>query len=474
MSTPSWQISRRTMLRGMGVAISLPMLEAMNPARLFADEPAVVEAAGPKFKPPRTPVRLLMMNLPCGTYRKEWGVDKDGPIGELKPILAPLQAHAGDILLLSNLWNKNATVDGLAHYANEQLWTSGIPKKTTGADLNAGGVSMDQIAARCTGTVTRIPSLNLGMMAPYGGTDSGWARVYDSHLSWSTPTTPVPNELDPKRAFDRLFRTPGQQTGGGAGVSMALSDEDKKSVLDYVESDANNLRRKVGLTDQRKLDEYLTSVRDVEKQIEREIKELAKERRVDPVATRAVGQLGGMLTAFDGKDHTKRLRLMLDIVTLGFWTDSTRVATFMFGHERNDLNYSFIDGVKVTHHESSHHTESAEKLAQYRLINLWHAEQVAYVLSRLKSIKEPNGGTLLDNSMVFWGGCLHDGNDHGREDLPILVAGRGGGVIKTARRLTLPPKTPLANLYVALHQCLGIQSTSFMDSTKAMTEIAQV
>jgi hypothetical protein len=471
MSTPSWRISRRTMLRGVGVAIALPMLEAMGPG-LLADEP-VTEAAGPKFKPPRTPVRLLMMNLPCGTYRKEWGVDKAGPIGEFKPMLAPLQAHAADIILLSNLWNKAATADSIAHYANEQLWTSTVVKKTTGADLNAGGVSMDQVAARCTGTVTRLPSMHLGMMAPYGGTDSGWARVYDSHLSWSTPTTPVPNELDPKRAFDRLFRAPGQQTGAGGGVAMALSDEDKKSVLDYVEGDANALRRKVGITDQRKLDEYLTSVRDVEKQIEREIKELAKERRVDPAATRAVGQLGGMLVAFDGKDHTKRLRLMLDIVTLGFWTDSTRVATFMFGHERNDLNYSFIDGVKVSHHESSHHTESAEKLDQYRRINLWHAEQVGYVLGRLKGIKETNGGTLLDNSMVFWGGTLNDGNGHGRENLPILLAGRGGGVIKPGRHIVMPDKTPLANLYVALHQCLGIQSTAFADSTKALTEIAQ-
>jgi hypothetical protein len=377
------------------------------------------------------------------------------------------------MLLISNLWNKAATADSIAHYANEQLWTSAVVKKTTGADLNAGGVSMDQVAARCTGTVTRFPSLHLGMMAPYGGVDSGWARVYDSHLSWSTPTTPVPNEIDPKRAFDRLFRTPGQAQGAGGQVAMALSDEDKKSVLDYIGGDAGTLRRKVGIADQRKLDEYLTAVRDVERQIDREMKEVAKERRVDPAATRAVGQIGGMLTAFDGKDHTKRLRAMLDIAVLAFWTDATRVATFMFGHERNDLNYSFLEGVKTSHHESSHHTESAEKLDQYRRINLWHAEQVAYVLGRMKGIKEVNGGTLLDNSMVFWGGTLHDGNSHGRENLPITLSGRGGGVIKPGRHIVMPDKTPLANLDVALHQCLGIQSESFADSTRALVEIGK-
>ena len=170
MSTPSWQISRRTMLRGLGVAVALPMLEVMGPTRLFADEP---EAGGPRFKPPRTPVRMMLLNLPCGTYRNEWGVDQAGPIGQFKPLLKPLQPHAADVLLLSNLMNKSATADGIAHYANEQLWTSTIVKKTEGADLNAGGVSMDQVAARCTASVTRFPSLNMGMMEPYGGTDSG-------------------------------------------------------------------------------------------------------------------------------------------------------------------------------------------------------------------------------------------------------------------------------------------------------------
>ncbi|MBA3937865.1 MAG: DUF1552 domain-containing protein [Planctomycetes bacterium] len=463
----SWPISRRTMLRGLGVAIALPMLDIMA----GADEPA---AAGLKFKPPRAPVRMLLMNMPCGTYRAEWGaVDKPGPLGELKPLLKPLQPFSGDLLLIGNLMNKAATVDGLAHYTNEaNLWTSTVVKKTTGADLDVGGISVDQVAGSCTGAVTRFPSLHLGMMAPYGGVDSGWARVYDSQLSWSAPTTPVPNEIDPKRAFDRLFRSAGDaKTAGGANVVMPISEQDQRSVLDYVLDDATGVRRRASVADQRKLDEYLTSVRDVEKQLDREIKEAAKQRRVDPAATRAVGQLGGQVVAFDGKDHTKRLRLMLDLIVLGFWTDSTRVSTFMFGHERNDLNYSFIEGVKSSHHESSHWTESADKLAQYRRINLWHSEQVAYLLGRMKGIKEANGGTLLDNSMVFWGAALADGNTHGRENLPIMLAGRGGGVIKPGRSIQLPDKTPLANLYLSMLQCLGVQTTTFADSQKAIAEL---
>jgi hypothetical protein len=165
--------------------------------------------------------------------------------------------------------------------------------------------------------------------------------------------------------------------------------------------------------------------------------------------------------------------MMLDIITLAFWTDSTRVATFMFGNERNDINYSFIDGVKTTHHEASHHTESAEKLVQYRKINLWHAEQVAYLLGRMKGIKEANGGTLLDNSMVFWGGTLSDGNSHGRENLPIMLAGRGGGVLKPGRNIVMREKTPLCNLYLSMMQCLGIDCDSFADSTGALQEIAK-
>ena len=189
----------------------------------------------------------------------------------------------------------------------------------------------------------------------------------------------------------------------GTDNLLAGLGADLKLIPGYDESlRAASLKRKVGINDQRKLDEYLTSVSDVEKQIESEIKELAKERRFDPEAARTIGQLGGVLVAFDGKDHTQRLRIMLDIMTLAFWTDSTRVGTFMFGHERNDLNYSFIPGVHSAHHDSSHHGGGEDTLDHYRKINVWHAEQVAYIVDRIKAIKEPNGLTLLDSSMFFW------------------------------------------------------------------------
>ncbi len=469
-----WHIPRRTVLRGLGAALALALLEAMSPASLFGDEPSPRAAKEPRFKPPRSAVRMVVMNLPCGTYHQEWEPTKAGPLGELTPMLKPLQAYADDLLVLSNLWHLAATADPIAHYANEACFLTGMPvKKTDGADLSVNGVSMDQIAARCTGTLTRFPSLHLGMQKPVGGGDTGWARMYNNQLSWSTPTTPVPNEIDPRRAFDRLFRTPGEASAGGPAVAMALSDEDKKSVLDQVQADAASLKQKLGVVDQRKLDEYLTSVRDVEAQLDRELKAQAKERRVDPAAKRAVGQLGGMVVAFDGRDDTKRLRLMLDILTLALWTDSTRVATFMFGHERNDINYSFIDGVSGTHHEISHYTESPDKLRQYRLINLWHAEQVAYLLGRMKAITEANGQTLLDNSLVLWGSTLSDGNTHARDNLPITLAGRGGGAIKPGRHLVLPKNTPLSNLFLAMMQCLGVQVDSFADSTGPLVELVQ-
>jgi len=471
----SWQISRRTMLRGVGAALALPLLDLMTP--LAADEP---EPALPKFRPTRHPTRMLMMNLPNGTYHKEWEPKTPGPLGELPPMLVPLQAHVGDITLLSNLWNQSSTVDTIGHFCNEANFFTGVAaKKTTGADVNVGGVSMDQVVARCTGALTRFPSLHLNLQAPVGGADTGWARMYGNQLSWSSPTTPVPNEVDPKRAFDRLFRTPGQKPSASG---VPLSQEDRTSVLDYVRTDANALKRRAGIADQRKLDEYLTAVRDVERQLDREMKELAKERRVDPAATRAVARFaenlsdsgtvanGGQYSQQVGRDHTRRTRLMLDLIVLGFWTDSTRVATFMFGNERNDINYSFIDGVKGTHHEVSHYNDPA-KLAQYRKINLWHAEQVAYVLGKMKEIKETNGGSLLDNSLVFWGGTLSDGNTHGKENLPIMLAGRGGGGIKPGRFIAMPRRTPLCNLYLSMFQAMGVQAESFADSTGIIREL---
>jgi len=471
----SWQISRRTMLRGLGVTIALPVLDAMTGSALSGEDPGKPDANQPRFKAPRTPIRLAMLNLPCGTFHKEWEPDAPGPLGELKPFLKPLQKFTPDMLLLSNLWNKSATADGITHYANEACFFTGMPvHKTTGADVNVNGISIDQIAARCTGTVTRFPSIHINMQAPIGGTDTGWARMYNNQLSWSTPTTPVPNEIDPKRMFDRLFRGQGQGAGGGAVAAQALSEDDQKSVLDYAQDEAKALKLKVGVNDQRKLDEYLTSVRDVERQLDREIRELAKERRVDPTAVRAVGMLDGQLVAFDGRDHTNRTRLMLDMITLAFWTDSTRVATFMFGNERNDMNYTFLDGVKSTHHEASHYTESDQRLADFRKISLWIAEQTAYFLGRMKGIKEANGGTLLDNSMIFWGSSLSDGNNHGKENLPIMLAGRGGGLIKPGRHLSLAAKTPLCNLYLAMMQCQGVQIDTFADSTGPLQEIAKM
>ena len=256
---------------------------------------------------------------------------------------------------------------------------------------------------------------------------------------------------------------------------MALSDEDKKSVLDYVEGDANALRRKVGITDQRKLDEYLTSVRDVERRIQAEIKHAQEPRRIPPAAFQemaALGERAGKYNEGERKTaHGDRCRLMLDLLLLAFWTDSTRIGTFMFGNETTAQNFSFIDGVTGGHHEISHHDKKPERLEMYKKVCAWHIEQMSYLCERMKAIKE-GPDTLLDNSMLLFGSGVRDGNSHDAHDLPILLAGRGGKTIKAGRHIACKAETPMANLLGDILSRLGLQVDRFADSTGPIKELA--
>jgi len=456
-TTTAGRISRRTVLRGLGVAMGLPLLEAMGPL-------AAVQAAGLGGK---APVRMAVLYMPNGVHPKAWTPAARGSAFELSEVLTPLANVRQDILVLTELMNQ-ASIQGDGHYVKIAPFLTGTAvTRTTGSDLRVGGISMDQLVAQRVGNMTPLPSLELSVEAVTTGVDVnvGFTRIYGSHISWSSPTTPVSRETNPQLAFDRLFRSGGKPAGGVRDAS----------VLDAVREDAKRLRGAVGQADRLKLEEYFEAVRAVETRIAFDAARRKQEVLADPLARREVEKLGDRIRDYyaadparvseRGIDHTEQVRLMLDIIVLAFWTDSTRVSTFLFGNEVSGKNFSFLPGVSGGHHQISHHENDVAKMEEYKKINIWHMQQLAYMLERMKNIREGEGSTLLDNSMVLFGSGMRDGNAHSPQNLPLVLAGRGGGTLATGRHLVYAPKTPLCNLYRSMMTRMGVRVDRFGDST---------
>jgi hypothetical protein len=453
----TWQVSRRTMLKGMGAMLSIPVLEAMAPAL----------RAGTTAR--KAPVRMAVLYMPNGINPNTWTPTAQGADFELSPALLPLSKVKGKLLVLTDLMNA-ATDTGDGHYVKTAAFLTGTTiTRTTGSALRCGGVSMDQVAAAKLGNLTPLPSLELGIEPVTTGVDTnvGYTRLYGSHISWSTPVTPLAKEINPQLAFDRLFRSNVQDRGASAA---------EKSVVDLVMADAKRLQTRVGKADQAKLNEYLDAVRSVEKRIEFEAKRKKGEYSEDPLVRIEIDKLGNRIKDYYADparasersgDHTEHVRLMLDLMVLAFWSDSTRVSTFMFGNAVSGKNFSFLEGVKGGHHQISHHENDKEKLEQYKRINAWHVAQTAYMLEKMDSLKEGES-TLLDNSMVLFGAGMRDGNAHSPRNLPILLAGGGGGTIATGRHLVYPKNTPLCNLYRSMLTRMNCPVDSFSDSTEEL------
>ncbi|MDB6121638.1 MAG: hypothetical protein JWQ71_631 [Pedosphaera sp.] len=452
----NWQLSRRTMLKGMGAMLSLPLLEAMGPLPLLANS-----GAARKY-----PVRTAVLYMPNGVNGYAWAPQGQGSGFELSPTLQPLAKLKNEILVLSQLMNA-ATDTGDGHYVKTAAFLTGTTiTRTTGSELRCGGTSMDQIAAQRIGNLTPLPSLELGIEPVTTGVDMnvGYTRLYGSHISWSTPTTPLAKEINPQLAFDRLFRSTSSSRTVGAA---------ERSVVDLVMEDAKRLQSKVGKADQAKVNEYLDAVRAVEKRIEFDSKRKSEEYNTDPLVRREIDKLGLRIKDYYSDparasersgDHTEHVRLMLDLMVLAFWSDSTRLSTFMFGNAVSSKNFSFLPGVGGSHHEISHHDGKPEKLEQYKLINIWHMTQLAYMLEKMQSIQEGER-TLLDNSMILFGAGMRDGNAHDPHNLPLVLAGRGGGTISPGRHLVYEKNTPLCNLYRSMLSRMGTPVESFSDST---------
>jgi hypothetical protein len=447
MRTRHRQISRRTLLRGAGAAIALPLLDAMRPLKAFADSAAAAAAAGPQ-----SPLRMAVLFFPNGVFPDGWIPAQAGADYELPYALEPLAKLKDQFLVISGT-DKATSHGGDGHYAKTGNFLTGLRVvKTTGKDISCGGTSLDQVIAQRVGQQTPLPSLELGVDPVTTGVDDfvGYTRLYGSYISWRDLHSPVPREINPRAAYERLF--------GGAKGSASSHPDDTRSLLDMALADANDLRRRVGRDDRLKLDEYLDSVRSIERRIELAAKQGGK-RAADV-------SIPPPPDAAAPKDFREHVRLMLDLMVLAFWTDATRVSTFMFANDVSPRNFTgVIDGVKGGHHQLSHHQNDADKIEQYRKINRWHVQQLAYVMEKMTSIQEADGRTLLDNSMLLFGSSMSDGNRHDPANLPILLAGKAGGTIKTGRHIATEKNTPLCNLYVSMLQRMGTPVDHFGDST---------
>lgn len=452
MREASWQISRRTMLRGMGAAVALPFLDAMiSPKRAAAAAQAT------------PPVRMACIYFPNGVWQDSWVPSTTGLAYETPYALEPLNPHRAYVNVLSGL-DKAASRRGDGHYAKTANFLTGEPViKTTGKDISAGGISMDQLAAQRLGHLTPIPSLELGIDPVISGIDSnvGYTRLYGSYISWRSPTVPVAKEINPRFVYERLF---GDKDASGHETRSTMNMADKQSILDLVLDDSKRLRNRLGRDDQVKIDEYLDSIRAVERRIAFAQNPDPREWKPETQPELAAPPAG---IPADFQEH---IRIMMDLMVLAFQTDSTRVLSFMFANDVSGRNFSFLPGVSGGHHDISHHEDKEEKIRQYQEINRWHSAQFAYLLERLRAIPEGEGN-LLDNSMILFGSSMSDGNLHNPNNLPILLAGKAGGALKTGYHIASPKNTPLCNLYMTMINAMGIEAESFGDSNGPLTEI---
>jgi hypothetical protein len=444
-------LSRRTLLRGMGASLALPLLDGMVPALTAVSQTA---AGGVR--------RMAVVYTPNGMMMPDWTPKGEGTGFEFSPILSPLEAHRAKLLVISGLADKYGWPQGDEgagdHARASATFLTGVHvKKTEGSDIR-GGVSMDQIAARMLGQETQLSSLELALESVelLGACDAGYSCAYANTIAWRSPTTPLPMENDPRAVFERLF--------GGAETTDAASRlarlEKQRSILDSVADKISALRGGLGARDNAKLTEYLDAIRDVERRIQKAEQQSSRELPV-------VEQPAGIPGSFE--EHA---RLMFDLLLLAFQTDLTRVVTFMLGREVSARAYPEI-GVPDSHHPVSHHQNDPDKLTKLSKINLFHTRQFAYFVDRMAASQDGDG-TLLDHSMLLYGSAISDSNVHMHDNLPLVLAGGGAGRIRGGRHIRYPKDTPVTNLFLNMLDKLGVPADRIGDSTGRLEQLSDV
>jgi hypothetical protein len=428
--------------------MALPLLEAMLPG--VATAAAMAKAR---------PTRMAFLFVPNGMHMPDWTPTAVGNNFELPYIMQPLKNVKEYLTPITGLSQHNAFAlgdGGGDHARSVATFLTGVHiKKTAGADIKTG-ISVDQLAAQHMGNLTRFPSLEIGCErgGQAGNCDSGYSCAYSSNMSWRSENTPVAKEVNPRLVFERLF------AGGDAGEideNRARRDLYKKSILDFVTEDAGKLKAQLGMRDQRKLDEYFTGVRELEQR-------LVRLESGGTITLNGVTKPSGVPA-----DFGEHIRLMGDMMVLAFQADLTRICTFMFANDGSNRNYKMID-IPEGHHDLSHHDGLAAKQEKIRQINHFHVTQLAYVLEKMKSIKEGEG-TLLDNTMLVYGAGISDGNRHNHDDLPILLAGRGAGTIKSGQHMKFTTETPLNNLFLSMLDRMNVHTDKLGDSTGKLTTL---
>jgi hypothetical protein len=432
-------LARRTFLRGLGTTLALPFLDAMRPA-FGATLPSPAK------------MRLAFVYVPNGIIMDRWTPAAEGVGFEFTPTMKALEPFREQLVVLSGLAqiNGRALGDGAGDHARAgATWLTGVHPKKSQVDIHAG-ISADQIAAREFGKATQLSSLELGLESPTlaGDCDSGYSCAYTNTISWRTPTTPMPMELNPRRVFERLF---GDGESTDPAVRLAAL-KDQNSILDYIRDDVSRLTPGLGARDRNKLSEYLDAIRDIERRIQKAEEQNATVKM--PVMQRPTS------IPEEFEDHAK---MMIDLQVLAFQADLTRVVTFMLAREGSNRSYRSI-GVPDGHHSVTHHQHDADKIEKVVKINNLHVKTFAYMLDRMRST--PDGdGTLLDHSMVLYGSSISDGNAHTHHDLPLVLAGGAAAQIKGGRHVKYAKETPMNNLLITMLDKAGVPAEKLGDST---------
>jgi hypothetical protein len=437
-------LPRRTFLRGMGAALSLPLLDAMIPAATAATKTAAL------------PVRRLgYVFMPMGCDQSRWTPrGTDGKLSELSPILASLAPHRAHVTAFTNLELRNA-YPGSHATSNSSFLSAAKAKHTESSDYYLG-TTADQLAARQLGRETQLASLELSMdmLQTTGQCDNGYACVYQNNLSWSSPTTPLPSEAHPRIVFERLFGE------GGSLVERRASLRQRASLLDWITEDISSLKRQLGPADRAKIAEYLDTVREVERRIQKAEADVTQSS-LPPDLERPLGVPAS---------YTEHAKLMFDLQVLAMQGDITRVTTFQLARETSNRTYAVETGVADPHHPLSHHGNDPDKIARMAKINAFHVSLFAYFLERLKATPEGNS-TLLDHSLLLYGSGIGNPNVHDHTNLPILVAGGAAGGMKGDRHIRYDKPVPLANLHLTLLDKVGVKIDRFGDSSGKITDL---